>query len=180
MIREGKILSYGLSNETPWGVSQVLGLAEYRGAPRPVSIQNAYHLMNRIFEIGLSEFSHRDGLGLLAYSPLAAGVLSGKYQGGLNPPGTRMAVATNFPRYRSPQQPDATARYLGIAHAFGLTPVELALAYVYRQPFVTSSIIGATSLEQLKQDIDGSLVELSQDVLDAVDAVQRVYPDPCP
>ena len=180
LVKAGKIRAFGISNETPWGVAEYLRLSREKGLPRVASIQNPYHLLNRLFEGGLSEFALREGVGLLAYSPLAAGVLSGKYQGGLNPPGTRMAVATNFPRYRSPQQPDATARYLGIAHAFGLTPVELALAYVYRQPFVTSSIIGATSLEQLKQDIDGSLVELSQDVLDAVDAVQRVYPDPCP
>ena len=180
LVKAGKIRSFGVSNETPWGVSEFLRLSRERGLPRVASIQNPYHLLNRLFEGGLSEFALREGVGLLAYSPLAAGVLSGKYQGGLKPPGTRMAVATNFPRYLSPQQPDATARYVALAHAFGLTPAALALGYVYRQPFVTSSIVGATSLAQLQEDIDGSLTELPEEVLAAVEAIHRVYPDPCP
>ena len=180
LVKAGKIRAFGVSNETPWGMAECLRLAREKGLPRVASIQNVYHLLNRLFEGGLSEFSLREGVGLLAYSPLGAGFLSGKYQGGLVPPGSRMAVATNFPRYLTPQQPDATARYVGIAHAFGLSPVALALAYVYRQPFVTASIIGATSMAQLKENIDGSLIDLSDEVLAAVEAVQRVYPDPCP
>ena len=180
LVKAGKIRSFGVSNETPWGVAEFLRLSREKGLPRVASIQNAYSLLNRVFEGGLSEFSLREGVGLLAYSPLGAGFLAGKYQGGLVPPGSRVAVASNFPRYLSPQQPDATARYVAIAHAFGLSPVALALAYVYRQPFVTASIIGATSMEQLKQDIDGSMINLSEEALAAIEAVQRVYPDPCP
>ncbi len=180
LVKAGKIRAFGVSNETPWGVAEFLRLSREKGLPRVASIQNVYHLLNRLFEGGLSEFSLREGVGLLAYSPLGAGFLSGKYQGGLVPQGSRVAVASNFPRYLSPQQPDATARYVAIAHAFGLSPVALALAYVYRQSFVTSSIIGATSMAQLKEDIDGSLIDLPEEVLVAVDAVQRVYPDPCP
>ena len=180
LVKAGKIRAFGVSNETPWGVSEFLRLARERGLPRVASIQNAYSLLNRVFEMGLSEFALREGVGLLAYSPLAAGFLSGKYLGGVVPDGSRVAVASNFPRYLSPQQPDATARYIGIANAFGLSPATLALAYVYRQPFVTSSIIGATSLAQLEEDITGSLVNLPEEALTAIEAIQRAYPDPCP
>ena len=180
LVKAGKVRAIGVSNETPWGVAEFLRLARARGLPRIASIQNAYSLLNRTYEIGLAEFSLREGVGLLAYSPLAAGFLSGKYLGGVVPAGSRISVANNFRRYLSPQQPDATARYLGIARAHGLSPVELALAYVYRQGFVTSSIIGATSLAQLEEDIAASLVHLPDEVLTAVDAVQRACPDPCP
>ena len=180
LVKAGKIRAIGVSNETPWGVAEYLRLAREQGLPHIASIQNAYSLLNRTFEIGLSEFALREGVGLLAYSPLGAGYLSGKYLGGVVPPGSRIAVATQFTRYTSPQQSDATARYLGIARAFGLSPVELALSYVYRQPFVTSSIIGATSLAQLEEDIAGSLVAIPAEALEAIEAVQRIYPDPCP
>lgn len=180
LVKAGKVRAIGVSNETPWGVAEFLRLARERGLPRIASIQNAYNLLNRTYETGLSEFSLREGVGLLAYSPLAAGFLSGKYLGGVVPAGSRVAVASNFPRYLSPQQPDATARYVGVARAFGLSPAELALAYVYRQPFVTSSIIGATSLAQLEEDIAASLVSLPEEALAAVEAVYRAYPDPCP
>lgn len=180
LVKAGKIRAFGVSNETPWGVSECLRLARERGLPRVASIQNAYSLLNRLFEVGLSEFALREGVGLLAYSPLAAGYLSGKYQGGLLPKGSRYAVAENFPRYRSPQQPDAVARYLGIAHAFGMKPEALALGYVYSRSFVTSSIIGATSLEQLAADIDGSLAVIPEEALKAIEDIHRLYPDPCP
>ena len=180
LVAAGKIRTFGVSNETPWGVAEFLRLARDRGLPRVASIQNAYNLLNRIFEIGLSEFALREDVGLLAYSPFAAGFLSGKYQGGQVPPGSRVAVASNFPRYLSPQQPEAVARYLGIARAFGLTPAALALAFVYGRPFVTSSIIGATSVEQLMEDIDGSLATLPDEVFTAIAEIHRLYPDPCP
>ena len=180
LVTSGKIRAFGVSNETPWGVSEFLRLSRERGLPRVASIQNAYNLLNRIFEIGLSEFAFREDVGLLAYSPLAAGYLSGKYQGGRLPDGSRTTVATNFARYRSPRQPETVARYLGIAHAFDLTPQALALAYVYSRKFVTSSIIGATSLDQLAADIDGSLVQLPDEALKAIEEIYGLYLDPCP
>jgi len=179
-VKAGKIRAIGISNETPWGVAEYLRLAREQGLPRIASIQNAYNLLNRSFESGLSEFALREGVGLLAYSPLGAGYLSGKYLGGVVPPGSRIAVAHQFTRYKSPQQPDATARYLDVAKAFGLSPVELALGYVHQQSFVTSSIIGATSVTQLEEDIAASLVAIPAEAVEAIEAVQRVYPDPCP
>lgn len=180
LVRAGKIRAVGLSNETPWGVAEALRLARDAGLPRVASIQNAYSLLNRTFEMGLSEFALREGVGLLAYSPLAAGYLSGKYQGGTVPKGSRLDVAKQFLRYVVPQEPEATARYIGIAQAFGLTPVQLALGFVTSRAFVTSSIIGATSLAQLQADIEGSLTVLPEEALKAIDAVQRILPDPCP
>lgn len=180
LVKAGKVRAIGVSNETPWGVSEFLRLSREAGMPRIASIQNAYNLLNRIYEIGLSEFSLREQVGLLAYSPLAAGHLSGKYLGGVSPAGTRGAVASNFPRYLTPTQPDATARYVGIAQAFGLSPATLALAFVYAQPFVTASIIGATSLDQLRENIEGSLVTLPEEALAAIAEVYRQHPDPCP
>lgn len=180
LVKAGKIRAFGVSNETPWGIAEYLRVARDQGLPRVASIQNAYSLLNRSFETGLSEFALREHVGLLAYSPLAAGYLSGKYLGGVVPAGSRKAVAANFPRYLVPQQPDAVARYLGIAHAFGLSPTALALAFVYNQAFTTASIIGATSLEQLREDIDASLIRLPDEALTAIADVYRVYPDPCP
>lgn len=179
-VKAGKIRAIGVSNETPWGVGEYLRLAREKGLPLIASIQNAYSLLNRSFEGGLSEYALREKVGLLAYSPLAAGHLSGKYLGGVVPPGSRLSVAHQFTRYNAPQQPDATARYVAIAQAFALSPVALALAWVYQQSFVTSSIIGATSLKQLAEDIDGSLATLPEDAIKAINEVQRQYPDPCP
>ena len=180
LVTAGKIRAFGVSNETAWGMSEFLRLSRERDLPRVASIQNAYSLLNRTFEIGLSEFALREEVGLLAYSPLAAGHLSGKYLGGVLPPGSRATVAPQFVRYDVPQQPDATARYVALAQAFGLTPEALALAFVRSRPFVTSSIIGATSLAQLEANIDGSLVTLSDEALAGIEAIQRRYPDPCP
>ncbi|MDE1914918.1 MAG: aldo/keto reductase [Sphingomonadales bacterium] len=180
LIKAGKIRAVGLSNETPWGMSEALRLARDAGLPRVASIQNAYNLLNRTFEGGLSEFSLREGIGLLAYSPLAAGYLSGKYLGGAIPKGSRLDVAKQFTRYVVPQQEEATARYVAVAREFGLTPVQLALGFVYSRAFVTSSIIGATSLEQLKDNIAGSMTPLPEGAFEAIQAVQRVLPDPCP
>lgn len=180
LVRAGKIRALGISNETPWGVSEYLRLSREKDAPRIASIQNAYSLLNRLFEGGLSEFSLREDVGLLAYSPLAAGHLTGKYLGGVVPPGSRLDVASQFTRYNVPPQQLATARYVAVAHAFGLDPVALALAFVHSRKFVTSSIIGATSLDQLKRAISGSLVELPEEALTAIDAIQRDIPDPCP
>ncbi len=180
LVKAGKIRQFGVSNETPWGVSEFLRLSREKDVPRVASIQNAYNLLNRVYEGGLSEFSLREDVSLLAYSPLAGGHLSGKYLGGQIPAGSRGAVATNFARYLVPQQPTASARYVAIARAFGLDPVQLALAFVNDRPFVTSNIIGATSLDQLKTDIASIDLTLSDEILAAIETVQREYPDPCP
>ncbi len=180
LVTAGKIRAFGVSNETSWGVAEFLRHARDAGLPRVASIQNAYNLLNRGFEIGLSEFALREHVGLLAYSPLAAGFLSGKYLGGAVPPGSRLAVASNFPRYLSPQQPDAVTRYIALARELGLTPAAMALAFVYGRPFVTSSIIGATSITQLTEDIDGSLAKLPDEAFTAIAEIYRLYPDPCP
>lgn len=180
LVQAGKIRHVGVSNETPWGVSEYLRLARDHGLPRIASIQNAYNLLNRTFEAGLSEFALREDVGLLAYSPLAGGNLTGKYLGGVIAPGTRRDVARQFVRYDLPGQAPASARYVAIAHAHGLDPAQMALAYVNSRSFVTATIIGATSLDQLATDIASVDVRLDAEALAAIDAVHRDMPDPCP
>ncbi|UZW57129.1 NADP(H)-dependent aldo-keto reductase [Sphingobium sp. JS3065] len=180
LVRAGKIRHFGVSNETPWGVSEYLRLSREKAWPRIASIQNAYNLLNRTFEQGLSEFALREDVGLLAYSPLAGGNLTGKYLGGRIPSGSRRDVAKQFVRYDLPGQPVASARYVAIAQAHGLDPAELALAFVNSRPFVTSTIIGATSLAQLKTDIGSVRIKLDEEALAAIEAVHRELPDPCP
>src|SRR5690606_24867908 len=149
-------------------VAQYLKFAETRGLPRIASIQNPYSLLNRSFENGLSEFSHLEGLGLLAYSPLGMGVLAGKYLNGARPEGARMTLFTRFDRYMKPQAELATAEYVQLARDSGLSPASMALAFVNQQPFVISNLMGATRLDQLQENIDSVEVSLSQDVLDAI------------
>ena len=180
LVQAGKIRHVGVSNETSWGVAEYLRLARDQGLPRIASIQNAYNLLNRTFEIGLSEFALREEVGLLAYSPLAGGNLTGKYLGGVIAPGTRRDVAGQFVRYDLPGQAPASARYVAIAHAHGLDPAQLALAYVKSRSFVTSTIIGATSVEQLRTDIASVNISLSREALAAIEAAHREMPDPCP
>lgn len=180
LVRTGKIRHVGVSNETAWGVAEFLRLARDRGLPRIASIQNAYSLLNRTFEAGLSEFSLREHVGLLAYSPMAAGNLSGKYLGGIIPPGSRRAVASQFVRYDLPGQGAATARYVAIAHAFGLDPAQMALSFVNSRPFVTSTIIGATSLGQLAANLASVDIRLPDETVAAIDAAHREMGDPCP
>ncbi|OZI17737.1 NADP(H)-dependent aldo-keto reductase [Bordetella genomosp. 7] len=179
-VRAGKVRHIGVSNETPWGVAQFLKHAEALGLPRIESIQNPYSLLNRTYESGLSEFSHREQVSLLAYSPLAMGVLSGKYLGGARPDNARLTLFTRFTRYSNERAEAATQQYVQLARQHGLSPVHLALAWVNQQPSVASNLIGATTLEQLKQNIDSVDVTLSQDVLDAVDAIHRQNPNPAP
>jgi aryl-alcohol dehydrogenase-like predicted oxidoreductase len=180
LVRAGKVRHVGVSNETPWGVSEFLRAARETGLPRIVSIQNAYNLLNRVYETGLAEMSLRERVGLLAYSPLAAGNLSGKYLGGVIPDGSRRAVAKQFVRYDTAGQPDATARYVDLAQAHGLDPSQMALAYVNSRAFVTSNIIGATSLDQLRTDISSIDVTLGDEVIAGIEAIHRAIPDPCP
>lgn len=180
LVKAGKVRHFGVSNETPWGVSEYLRIAAEKGLPRIASIQNAYNLLNRIYEIGLAEFSLRADVGLLAYSPLGGGNLTGKYLGGVVPAGSRRDVAKQFGRYDLPGQAPASARYVAIAQAHGIDPAQFALAFVNSRPFVTSTIIGATSLEQLKTDIASVDVTLPAEAIAAIEAVHRETPDPCP
>lgn len=179
-IKAGKIRHIGVSNETPWGLSRFVQAAERLGLPRIVSIQNPYSLLNRTYEIGLSEFSHREQIGLLAYSPLGFGVLSGKYVGGVKPPGSRLALFERFARYSNPQALRAADRYVALAKDRGLDPAQLALAYVTSRPFTTSTIIGATTLEQLRSNLGSALLHLDEGTIAAIDAIHTDQPNPAP
>ncbi|WP_321887441.1 NADP(H)-dependent aldo-keto reductase [Paraburkholderia bannensis] len=179
-VKAGKVRHIGVSNETPWGVAQFLRAAEKLGLPRIVSIQNPYSLVNRTFELGLSEFSHREGIGLLAYSPMAFGWLSGKYEGGARPEGARITKFERFQRYSKPQAVAATSRYVALAKELGYTPAQFALAFVNSRAFVTSNLIGATSMAQLKENIASVDVKLSADVLARIDELHEQQPNPAP
>ena len=179
-VKAGKIRHIGLSNETAWGTMKYLQLADQLGLPRAVSIQNPYNLLNRSFEVGLAEVAMREQCGLLAYSPLAFGMLSGKYENGARPANTRITLFSRFARYTNPQAIAACSRYVTLAREHGLDPAQMALAFVTRQPFVTSNIIGATSLEQLESNLGSLSLELSDELLDAIEAIHREQPNPAP
>ncbi len=179
-VREGKVRHIGLSNETPWGLSRFLQAARSAGLPEVVTVQNPYSLLNRTFETGLSEFSHRDGVGLLAYSPLAFGWLTGKYEGGARPAGARITLYERFARYTKPAAVAATTAYVNLAREHGLSPAQMALAYVNSRPFTSSNIIGATTLEQLRENIGSVDVTLSEDVLKGIEAIHGEHPNPAP
>ena len=180
LVRSGKVRYAGLSNETPWGLHRFLQLSDQRGLVRVVSIQNPYNLLNRSFEIGLSEMAIRESVGLLAYSPLAFGVLTGKFLNGGRPPGSRVVRWSRFARYNGEIAERTTAAYVAIAHEHGLDPAQMALAFVNRQRFVTSNLIGATTMDQLKTNLGSAEIKLSDEVVHAIDAVHRAQPNPCP
>lgn len=180
LVQAGKIRHVGLSNESPWGVMTCLGLAETQGLPRVASVQNAYNLLNRTYENGLAEISLREEVGLLAYSPLGAGTLSGKYLDGAIPPGTRRAIDHRTSRYDTVGADPATRAYLEVARRHGLSPTQMAIAFVLRQDFVASALIGATSMEHLRSNIDALDVSLSDEVMKDIEAVHARWPDPCP
>lgn len=179
-IKAGKIRHIGVSNETPWGVAQFLRASERLGLPRIVSIQNPYSLLNRTFELGLSEFSHRERIGLLAYSPLAFGWLSGKYERGARPAGARITLFERFQRYSKPQAVQSTSAYVALAERYGLSPAQFALAFVNSRPFVTSNLIGATSLDQLRENIASIDVALPEAAFADIDALYEAQPNPAP
>ncbi len=176
-IKCGKIRHIGVSNETPWGMMRFLDAAG-SNLPRMITIQNAYSLLCREFETGLSEICHRESVGLLAYSPLGFGVLTGKYLGGKLPDKARLTLFPRFSRYSSPQAAEATAYYLQLAEDHGLSLTALALAFVKSRSFVTSNIIGATNLEQLKENIDAYQYTLSEEVLQEIDKIHNQIPNP--
>lgn len=179
-VKAGKVRAIGLSNETPWGVMTFLKVAEREGLPRPVSVQNPYNLLNRSFEVGLAEVAMREEVGLLAYAPIAGGTLTGKYLDGRRPAGARMTLSPDNTRYFKPNSEPAIRAYLELARDHGLEPAMLAHAFVYGREFVTASIPGATSLEQLKLAIDAAEVALAPEVLREIDALHQRYTIPCP
>lgn len=180
LVKSGKVRHVGVSNETPWGLHRHLLLHETKGLPRVQSIQNPYNLLSRSFEIGLSELAIRERCGLLAYSPLAMGVLSGKYLDGARPANARLTMYERFKRYDRPRQEPATRRYVALAREAGLDPAQMALAFVNSRPFVTANIIGATTLEQLDVNAGSARIRLSEDLVARIDAIHAENPNPCP
>ena len=179
-VKAGKIRHWGLSNETAWGLMHAIRLAEKHDLAVPVSIQNPYNLLNRSYEVALAECSLRENCGLLAYSPMGFGLLSGKYHKKQDKPEDRINQFPQLPRYNGTQSWDATARYLTIAENHGLTLAQMALAFVTQQPFVTSNIIGATSMTQLKENIGSAAIHLSNAILKEIDGVHKEISNPAP
>jgi aryl-alcohol dehydrogenase-like predicted oxidoreductase len=177
LINEGKIRHIGLSNENPWGVMRFIEESK-NDLPRMITIQNSYSLLNRQFEVGNAEVSHRENIGLLAYSPLACGVLSGKYIEGKDEPNSRLNLFKRFVRYSSNQSTLATEKYLKLANNNGMSLSTMALAFVNQQTFVTSNIIGATNLVQLKENIDSINTTISSDLIKEINAIHAEIPDP--
>ncbi len=181
LVESGKVRHIGVSNETAWGVAQYLSLAKEFGLERIVSVQNPYSLLNRSYEIGLAEFAHRESVGLLAYSPLGFGVLSGKYLDGQRPAGARISRwESYFPRYITPKAQAVTRQYVELAREHGLDPAQMALAYVNSRPFMTATIIGATDLGQLRANIASADLVLTEEVLKGIEAIHDEQPNPCP
>ena len=181
LVREGKIRHVGLSNETPWGVMRFLQEADANpDLPRMITIQNPYSLLNRLFEVGLAEISIRSEIGLLAYSPLGFGTLSGKYLGNKKPEKARVTLFPNYSRYSGQRAVEATQAYAEIADRHGLTLAQMALAFVNSRPFLTSNIIGATTMEQLRENIGSIGVKLGAEVLQEIEAVHDSLPNPAP
>jgi aryl-alcohol dehydrogenase-like predicted oxidoreductase len=180
LVQEGKVRFVGLSNETPWGLMTFLKTADDQGLPRVASIQNAYNLVNRTFEIGLSEIAQREEVSLLGYSPLGQGYLTGKYEGGALPPGSRKTLFNRLGRYEKGNGPKAISAYIALARKHGLDPARMAIAFAVSRPFVTSTIIGATSMEQLKTDIAAADLKISDNLLEDINQIHLDYSNPCP
>ena len=180
-IEQGKIRHVGLSNETPWGLSKFLELSKNKNLPRMHSVQNPYNLLNRTYEVGLAEMSVREKAGLLAYSPLACGYLSGKYRNNQMPKNSRIERNGKFwTRYNKPNSNKAIDAYYKIAEKHGLNLAQMSLKFLEIQPFVTSVIIGATEMEQLKTNIESVNVNLTDEIIKDINEVQTIYPNPCP
>ena len=180
IIKSGKIRQVGISNEKAWGTMRYLEESKTNSLPRMITIQNAYSLINRVFEGDMAEIAIREEIGLLAYSPMAFGVLSGKYIKGTAADNARLKLFPRFARYSGDKATEATKRYLKIAEDHGMTLAQMALAFVTDRPFMTSNIIGATSLEQLNENIDSATITLSEEVLKAINEVHAELPNPAP
>jgi len=177
-VEKGRIRAFGLSNESAWGTAQWLRLAEAGQGPRVASIQNEYSLMCRLYDTDLAELSVNEDVGLLAFSPLAAGLLTGKYQGGALPEGSRMTINTDLGGRRGPRAFEAVEAYLGVARKHGLDPVQMALAWCLTRPFLCAAIFGATSMAQLDLALGAADLVLGQEVLEDLDAAHRAHPMP--
>lgn len=180
LVKAGKIRHVGLSNETPWGTMHALELHKIKNLPRVMTVQNPYNLLNRTYEVGMAEVSIREQCGLLAYSPLAFGALSGKYLNGQRPEGARLTLFDRFQRYLNDEGERATTRYVALAKQHGLDPSQMALAYVNSRPFLTANIIGATSIAQLKDNIASIDIALSDEVIESIETIHNDFPNPCP
>jgi aryl-alcohol dehydrogenase-like predicted oxidoreductase len=180
LVSAGKVRAIGISNETPWGVMEYLRLSREKGLPRIQSIQNPYSLLNRSFEVGLAEMAIRENAGLLAYSPLAFGMLSGKYDDGARPEGARLTLFERFSRYSNAQAEAASDAYSKLAREAGLDPAQMALAFVNSRQFTSSNIIGATTLEQLQANIGSVAIQLDKDLLRAIEGIHQRYTIPAP
>ncbi len=180
-IDQGKIRHVGLSNETPWGVMNFIQLSKEKNLPRMMSVQNPYSLLNRSYEVGLAEVSIREQIGCLSYSPLASGYLSGKYRNGAMPKGSRIERDYDFwGRYRKPQSENATEEYYKISKKYGIDMSQMSVKFCEIQDFMTSVIIGATTMDQLKTNIESVKVNLDKDIINEINNVQKKYPNPCP
>ena len=179
-IKAGKIRHVGISNETPWGVHEYLKLSESKSLPKIQTIQNPYSLLNRIYEVGLAEMSYRENIGLLAYSPLGFGVLTGKYLNAM-PDKSRLGLFGEwFTRYSNEKCHEATSKYSTIAEKYNISLCQMALAFVNTRPFVTSNIIGATTIEQLKENIESVDVSLSDEIIEEINNIHADIPNPAP
>lgn len=179
-VKAGKIRYIGLSNETPWGIMRFLQLAEQYQLPRIVSVQNPYNLLNRSYEVGMAEISWREKTGLLSYSPLGFGALSGKYLHNQQPDDARLTLFPQYTRYSNAMAVAATEKYVALAKKHHLDPVQMALTYVHSRPFLTSTIIGATTLNQLKCNIESIDTVLTEDVLKGIEQIHDKFPNPAP
>lgn len=179
-IKSGRIRQIGLSNETPWGVMKFLQIAEKLNLQKFVSVQNPYNLLNRTYEVGMSEIAKYEGIGLLAYSPLAFGMLSGKYRHGQKPENARISLFSRFTRYTNAQCEWATEQYAQLAEKHDLSLTQLSLAFIKQQFFVTSTIIGATNLTQLKENIDAFSINLNDEILEGIELIHKQQPNPAP
>jgi len=180
-IDQGKIRYVGLSNETPWGAIKFLEISKKHNLPRMMSVQNPYNLLNRTYEVGLAEISIREKIGLLAYSPLASGYLSGKYRNNKMPKNSRIALDPVFwSRYDKPNTSNAVDAYYDIAKKYNIDFAQMSLKFCEIQPFMTSVIIGATTMEQLKSNIESVNVKISNEIIKEINEIQKIYPNPCP
>lgn len=178
LVKAGKIRAVGLSNETCWGAMQFLDIAEANGLPRVASIQNEYSLLQRTFDLDLAELSHHEDIGLMAFSPLAAGILTGKYRGGAIPPGSRRSINEKLGGRYTQKAVQAVDAYVAVAARHGLDPAQMALAFCLTRPFMTATIIGATDMDQLKTNIGAAELTLSDEVLADIAKVHRDFPIP--
>ena len=179
-VDAGKIRYVGLSNETAWGLAKCLELSKLKNLPKMMAVQNPYNLLNRTYEVGLAEISVREQSGLLAYSPLAFGYLTGKYRNNNMPKGSRIDLFKDFTRYNNQNSIKAIEEYYKISQKFNLDFAQMSIKFCEIQPFVTSVIIGATTMQQLKTNVESVNVKLNNEIINEINEVQKIYPNPCP